>query len=350
MMSTARTKTRLIHSCFSGVLAASLVSPGCATTGMEKAASGPSLAIEEPTTRPGLPTILIAMPGSADFMDVRRGLLGEVQKNFNVSTLVVTKDTKEEEVAAAIERVKPVCAVLMNNATLNLFQAYEAAHKDKPAIPTVVVMASFLHEIRGQLRRATGISYEVPGVTAFVNLRAILETPIHRVGVVYRPVFKSFVERQKEPAMKEHLTIVGRELPSGFTADDLREALRTLINEDRVDALWMLNDNLLVRDAQFLEETWRGELRGATVPLVVGVPNLVDPAASLGTLAVVPDHEALGLQAGNLIYDLADSGWDIEAHGIDLPLSVKTVVDLRQTKEYFQLRPDASKRIDKALE
>jgi hypothetical protein len=306
--------------------------------------------IEDPAPRPGVPAILLAMPGSADFVDVRRGLVAEVQKNFNVSTLLVTRETPAAEIAAAVERVKPACVVLMNNATLNVFQAYEAAHKEKDALPTVVVMASFLDEIRGQLRRATGISYEVPGVTAFVNLRAIIENPVHRVGVVYRPVFKNFINRQQEPAAKEHLTIVGRELPRDFSAEDLREALHKLVNEDRVDALWMLNDNLLVRDAQFVEDTWRAELRGSKLPLIVGVPNLVDPTATLGTLAVVPDHEALGLQAGNLIFDLAESGWDIEGHAIDLPLSVKTIVDMRQVKERFQMRPDAAGRIDKALE
>jgi len=65
---------------------------------------------------------------------------------------------------------------------------------------------------------------------------------------------------------------------------------------------------------------------------------------------VVPDHEALGLQAGNLIFDLAEAGWQTERHAIDLPLSVKTIVDLRQTRDRFQLRPDAIDRIDKALE
>jgi hypothetical protein len=343
---------RTVHDRFSlfGVVAIGMTLIACATAGGRAGSGSVAASLVDPTARSGLPAILIAMPGSSDFQDVRRGLLGEVQKNFNVSTLLVTKATQVGQVAAAIERVKPVCVVLMNNATVSLFHAYEAAHKDKAAIPTVVVMASFLNEIRGELRRATGISYEVPGVTAFVNLRAIVETPIHRVGVVYRPVFKSFISRQQETAEQEHLTIVGRELPKGFNADDLREALHQLIDEDRVDALWMLNDNLLVQNAQFLEETWRGELRTATVPLVVGVPNLVDPTASFGTLAVVPDHEALGLQAGNLIYDLAESGWDVERHGIDMPLSVKTVVDMRQARERFQMRSDASKRIDKALE
>jgi hypothetical protein len=297
-----------------------------------------------------MPTILIAMPASTDFLEVRKALVAEVQKNFNVSTLVVSRETTPADIAAAVDRVQPVCAVLMNNVTLNVFQTYEAAHPDRSPLPTVVVMAAFLDEIRSQLRSATGISYEVPGVTAFVNLRAILDHPIRRVGVVYRPVFRHFIERQQAPAEREHIAIVGRELPRDFSAEDLRQALHALITVEKVDALWLLNDNLLLRDAQFLDETWRAELRGAKVPLVVGVPNLVNPASPLGTLAVVPDHEALGLQASNLIFDLAEGGWQAAQHPIDLPLSVKTIVDLRQSRALFQLRSDAAGHIDRALE
>jgi putative ABC transport system substrate-binding protein len=347
MTVAARTASRRRY--LAAAVASLLCLAGCATTGASASFEGAS-GIEDPAPRPGAPAILVAMPIASEFVEVRRGLVREVRKDFNVSTLIVTRETSVAEVAAAIERTKPACVVLMNNATLGLFQGYEAAHKDKPAIPAVVVMASFLDEVRGQLRRATGISYEVPGVTAFVNLRAILQTPVHRVGVVYRPAFASFIRRQQEPAAREHLTIVGQELAGSFTADELRNAVRRLVRDERVDALWMLNDNSLVRDAQFLDETWRAELRRTKVPLIVGVPNLIDPAASLGTLAVVPDLEALGLQAANLIYDLAETGWAVEQHGVDLPLSVKTIVDLRQARDWFGLRPDATSRIDKGLE
>jgi len=324
-----------------------LLAMACATTG---SGSESVTAWADPAPRPGMPSLLIAMPGSADFVAVRRALVAEVNKSFNVATLLVTRDTSAADIAAAVDRVRPACAVLMNNLTVSLFQAYEAAHPERASLPTVVVMASFLDEIRGQLRRATGISYEVPGVTAFVNLRAILDHPLRRVGVVYRPVFKRFVARQQAPSEREHITLVTRELPREFSAEDLRQALHALTVEDKVDALWMLNDNLLLRDAQFLDETWRAELRAARVPLVVGVRNLVDPSSPLGTLAVVPDHEALGLQASNLIFDLAESGWRTEQHPVDPPLSVKTIVDVRQSRSFFRLRPDAVSRIDEALE
>jgi putative ABC transport system substrate-binding protein len=334
-----------------GALVISLPVLGCATasTGHSGAVAAAPV-VQDPAPRAGAPAILIAMPGSPDFIDVRRGLVSEVQNNFNVSTLLVTHDTSVAQLAVAVERVHPACVVLMDNFTLNLFRAYEAAHQGEPAIPTLVVMTSFLENFRTLLRRATGIAYEVPGVTAFVNLRAIVARPIKRVGVVYRPAFKGFIRHQSELALREHVVVVEREVPRDVTADGLREALHALIDKDQVDALWMLNDNLLVRDAEFLDQTWRAELRASSVPLVVGVPNLVDPASPLGTLAVVPDHESLGLQAGNLIFELADAGWQMESHPVDLPLSVKTIVDIRQVRNSAGLRPDALGRIDKALE
>ena len=67
-------------------------------------------------------------------------------------------------------------------------------------------------------------------------------------------------------------------------------------------------------------------------------------------MAVVPDHEALGLQAANLIFDLSETGWQVEGHPVELPLSVKTVVDVNLMRDSFGLQPDALKHMDKALE
>ena len=64
----------------------------------------------------------------------------------------------------------------------------------------------------------------------------------------------------------------------------------------------------------------------------------------------MPDYEALGLQAANLLFELAEDGWRVETHPVELPLSVKTVVDVRLVRANFGLRPDALKHIDKALE
>jgi putative ABC transport system substrate-binding protein len=139
-------------------------------------------------------------------------------------------------------------------------------------------------------------------------------------------------------------------VPNDVTAAGLREALHNLVKGNRIDAVWMLNDNALVQDEEFVDDGWRGELSEARLPLIVGVPNLVQPSSPLGTLAVVPDYEALGLQAANLLFELAENGWRVETHPVELPLSVKTVVDVRLVRANFGLRPDALKHIDKALE
>ena len=65
---------------------------GCATTGVEYGAPTPAVEhIDDPPARSGAPTVLIAMPGSSIFVDVRKSLVSEVQKRFNIHTFVVAR-------------------------------------------------------------------------------------------------------------------------------------------------------------------------------------------------------------------------------------------------------------------
>ena len=323
----------------------------CATTGSETGAPGQGpVAIVDPPARAGAPTLLIAIPTSPNFLEVRRSLVSEVQNNFNVNTFAVGPETKAADLAAAIQTAKPVCLVLMNNATISLYRQLQMASPTTATLPAVLLMASFVEEVQPQIRRATGIAYEVPGITAFVHLRSVITTPINRVGVIYRPAFRKFIERQKALAVKEHVELVPASVANDATAAGLRGALHDLAKGKKVDAIWMLNDNALVRDEEFVDEAWRAETADARLPLIVGVSNFVEPSSPLGTLAVVPDLEALGLQAANLIFDLSENDWQVERHPVELPLSVKTVVDVNLVRANFGLQPDALKHIDKALE
>ena len=324
---------------------------GCATAGTRGQVGGASEGLADPPPRAGDPLVLIAMPPSATFQDVRRSLITEIQRDFNVSTLTVTSSTGMDEIGAAIARLSPSCIVLMNNTTVSLYREYQHAHPDTAKFPpSVVVMASFIDELRPTLINATGIAYEVPGVTAFVDLRSVIKAPVRKVGVVYRPSFRQFIARQKELAEKEQIELVAVEVGKGVYADRLRSSLHALLVEQKVDALWMLNDNELIKSSEYLDQTWRAELRNANVPLVVGVPNLVNPRTPLGSFAVVPDHEALGLQTANLIFELAENGWHAENHAVELPISIKTLADVKQLRAKFGLKDDALQHIDRALE
>jgi hypothetical protein len=238
----------------------------------------------------------------------------------------------------------------MNNSTLRLYRDYQRAHKGKTFPPAVVVMTSFLDDIKGELTNATGISYEVPGVTAFVGLRAIVKTPVSRVGVIHARYSQGFIERQRALATKEHVAVFPVEVSNQPTLTEIRNAFRFLKDVNHVDTLWVLNDNRLLKDGRFLVEVWQPEIEALKVPVIVGAGPLVSAQAAFGTFAVLPDHAALGVQAANLILDLAEEGWNAAAHPVELPLSTTSVLDVARAREHFGLRDDALKRVDVPIE
>jgi MerR family transcriptional regulator/heat shock protein HspR len=133
-------------------------------------------------------------------------------------------------------------------------------------------------------------------------------------------------------------------------AADVRAALEGFRAEGDIDALWVLNDNGLLRDGDFVQAAWRHEVDALGVPVVVGVPTLVSPDVHFGTFAVLPDLDALGVQAANILLDVAEGGWNASEHPIELPISTLTVVNMRQVRREFGLREGGQRGIDRALE
>ena len=208
-------------------------------------------------------------------------------------------------------------------------------------------MSSFARQLTADLKNTTGIAYEVPAVTSFVALRQLSTRPLDRVGVVYRPEFEQFVKREADLAKLEKVELLGRRIEGEIGPRRIRLALKELLNNEKVDALWVLNDNALL-DPSDIRDGWLPEARRSEIPLLVGVSSLVNPRLSFGTLAVVPDHGALGVQLANLLFELADEDWNVNDHEIELPLSVETVVDMTQD-HIIQFGPDAASHIDRQL-
>lgn len=322
----------------------------CATSAPPIVATPAAAPIADPPRRPGRPLALVVMPDSDAFRSVRRALVNEIKNDLDVKTRVIDAKTSAAEFAAEVDASGAALLVLMDNPTVRLYRAYQNSRKDRAAvIPAVVVMSSFLEELRAELTNASGVAYEVPGVTAFVQLRSVIQRPVRRVGVVHRPAFAPFLERQKLLASKEQITLVPARVPADPTPADVQQALASLRGAD-IDALWVLNDNGLLRDADFLQSAWRSEIAAMEIPVVVGVPTLVTPEARFGTFAVLPDLDALGVQAGNVILDVAENDWQARDHAVELPISTLTWVNMRQLRERFGLREGAPRRIDRALE
>src|SRR4029079_2962666 len=119
----ARRPTAFKHlPCWIG-LAAALSACATATDGGTRTEVVAS--IVDPPAQPGAPLLLLAMPPTTDFQDVRRALITEVKKNFNIATFSVTASTTANALGEAIARTLPACLVLMNNATVALYREYQ---------------------------------------------------------------------------------------------------------------------------------------------------------------------------------------------------------------------------------
>src|SRR5262249_12829192 len=154
----------------------------------------------------------------------------------------LTAESSPTDVADAVMRAHPSCVVLMGNAALQVYRRYEQLAPSPKPIPAVVVMSSFLEEQITQLRNATGIAYEIPGVNTFARLRSMIDLPIRRVGVVYRTPLFHHVERQRELAAIEKVELVTVEVGVHPTVHEVRRSLYELLHKRDVDALWVLND------------------------------------------------------------------------------------------------------------
>jgi putative ABC transport system substrate-binding protein len=289
---------------------------------------------------------MVCMPDTPQTREVWRGLSDELGQEFKLVAVVVRNRADARVIERGIATHKPAALVLMNNPTVNAYRAY-AATPGARRLPAVVVMTSFLDSSSLRTIGATGISYEVPLITAVTNLRKVLVGRVDRVGVVYRSPLSGFVRRESELARREQVHVVERRMSEDPNASEIKSALRDVKHE--ADAVWILNDDRVLTP-RLIADGWLPELNAPPWrPTIVGVASLVSATTSLGTLAVLPDHAALGIQAANLVYDIADDDWNIRDGSAQLPLSTNTAVDLRQASERFELKVGALAQVDKVV-
>ncbi len=256
----------------------------------------------------------------------------ELEENdFQIQTLRVNTDLSAEGLRNWIYAVNPRVVVLMDNKALGIYSDYQ---KGEPVgarfPPALALMAVHVDSHMHTIQNATAIRYEVHGITSLVNLRALLDIPIRKVGVVYRPKLTTFYREQKEQCLGEKIELVGRVLSDdgNFSISSIRRNIEILLKEEKVDAIWVLNDSSLL-SAELVRRAWRPMLRRAKKPVVVGVRRFVTEGL-LGHFAVSPDHQELGLQAATLIFDIRDNQWRLPIQGAHAPIGVHKALNRRK--------------------
>lgn len=300
--------------------------------------------------RENLETVAILTPREPATNDLWRSLVEELTGEFNIATIPIEKSTGVHHIAAELDRLRPHCLIVVDNRTLSLYRALQQARPQHEFPPAIVVMSSYLDRALGGLRSTTGIAYEVPAVSSLVALREVSRHPVRKVGVVHRATFEEFVTMQRQLAAIEKVQLVAAKVSDSPTQAAVEDSLDALVEDENVDALWVLNDNRLLTP-ELIAHSWLPVLRFEPRPVLVGVEALVHPEIHFGTLAVLPDHPKLGVQAANMVFDLADNGWQLQTDGqVEHPVSVRTVINVDQMAEHFQLRPEALNKFDQAVE
>jgi putative ABC transport system substrate-binding protein len=287
--------------------------------------------------------VLVLMAESDNLRDFRDTFVDEVSGDFRVQVVDPGKKARDTDVERLMTEHQPALVVLVDNPMRDLYRSYQQARPEAAVVPSVVVMSLFLEDHLSELRGATGIAYEVPAVTTFVRLRQLVSRDLKRVGVVHRPGMAPFVARQAALAELEGVDLVAVEVPEKGPPGAVKKALRTMLAD--VDGLWVLNDNVLLR-RETLDYGWLPALAGAEIPVIVGVRSLVDAEARFGNFAVLPDHEALGLQTADLVYELADADWDVTEVPVQQPVSVQTALHVAYAREKLGLVDEGEQLVD----
>jgi hypothetical protein len=296
------------------------------------------------------PIVIIRQEGRA-FDDAVKGLCDELNGQFAIKEIIVDKRVSERGVNEKIRSINPKLVILMDNIAIGFYRKYQAtlADGELPA-PSISLLGVMINDAIAGLKNAEGISYEVPIVTSVISLRMIIGTPMRNVGVVYREFFKEFMSDNNVYCKKENIEITSIELPnkSGSYRDLLKKALVSIM-EKKVEAIWVPNDNVILQP-DLIMNVWIPMVKKHKIPVIVGVEALVTPQLNLGTFAVLPDHVALGSQAGGMVFDIMENNWIVSANKVDPPLAVYKIINLKQAKQLFNVTDEKLKSIDKKLE
>jgi hypothetical protein len=296
-------------------------------------------------------SILVIRSSEKAFEDVVKGLTDELENNFSVYELVPDDKTTKQNIKDKIRKISPKLVVLMDNTSINLFKEYQDNLGDTAAcIPSISAMGVLIKRMIKEIRNSSGIEYEIPIVTAAINMRELLNIPLRKIGVVHRDFMHDFIMKNREYCRQEDIEIVAYRLPENKTnyKSGIKKGLKKLFKQDKVDALWVPNDNALLKP-NLIRWAWQPLIRKYKIPVIVGVETLVNPRLKFGTYAVLPDHVALGGQIAEMVYQVKENGWSFKESRVEPPISVIKVLNYKMAEKQFGISEEEINNVDKIL-
>lgn len=295
----------------------------------------------------GRPSILILRNSGEDFSDVVKGIKYECDEDFLISEVVFKNKKEEVNIERIMLQYKPQMVILLNNYAVNLYKKYQKSLPDTAeVVPSIALMSLYVDRVIKGMKSACGISYEIPLLTSLMSLPKSLRDSISSVGVIYRPFLEEFINQNKKYLEKNKTTLIGKSVNASGKElkKQIKAELKNLHKVDNVDAIWVLNDNILLTSS-LIRDVWLPFSYKFKKPIIVGVKVLVRKPAELGTFAVLPDHIEMGSQAADVIYRIMENEGKPTCV-IQPPLSVKKVLNLRKAKKIANINEKDLETID----
>lgn len=306
----------------------------------------------------GADKLLVLAPEADAFQEILLTIKSEIDGDFELKYIKVDRSsllnaTTYREVEAYLENEKPKAIILMDNPAVDLYRHYQRSNPRDIYPRSIVCMALFVEEIIKDLKNVIGIPHQVPIVKSLTQLRGKLEVSdsIDRIGVIYRDRYASFYQRQARNCARENIKLVGYAIPeknmkgkkrASYYRNQLKEGLDSLIKREKVDAIWVINDNELV-NATMIEEVWSKKLKGKRLWVIVGVNGFIQQG--FGNFAVLPDRNEIGLQVVDLLYDF-DHGNEENINQVEEPRSSITHLKVKYAKKYLGFIDEKKGEID----
>lgn len=297
------------------------------------------------------PVLLITTKGSI-FDQARNGLVNELRDEFSISIIEINEKTSIEEIDTFFSSYNmPKAVVLIGNNAIRFYVKYSYQHKKKTeSIQVVTILALDVQRAITGIENVNGIAYETPMVTALVNFRRVINKPLNKVGVIYRKPLREFVDKHTLFCFKEKIAIKGIEISDDTSKhkNEIDNAMQTLLKKESVEALWIANDNVLLKP-DLLGSVWLPALKKKKVPLIVGVEALVNPELNFGTFAVIPDPVALGEQAAEIVFNLKADDWEHRGVVIHPAISMYSVLNIKKAAEFTDKEELKTYEVSKVL-
>ena len=298
------------------------------------------------------PVSLILRGDNEALAQVREGFKQDLRGYVSTEERVFSgDDIGADAVGRHIEEVDPDLVLLLGNKSINAYREYQKS-TDKDSYPPAVMAAALYADLLVErVDNSTAVLYEIPLVTSVINFRSVLEKPIDKVGVVYREWLTDFIDQNERYAQFEAVDLVRAEVSEdgGDPVTQVNEGLEELLAKD-VDMIWMINDNKLLTP-KLLTSAWIPQLSKSSVPVLTGVEVLLESRFQLGTMATLPDHYSLGVQAASIALDIVDGDGSADDVDVEEPRTTERLLNMDMSKKKgIDLKEDAADSVDRIIE